>query len=224
MGHAIKTLLLQPLTRWLLANRAAIVILLAMMAPPSWPFVKANVQEIAQIGSASTGDAAELYKIYSLVRSARRDTDDGWAWQIAKTVMDESKRYTIDPLLVLAVIGVESDFNHTAMSVKGAKGLMQLRPLAAKDSAEERRSSWGDKRIPNTPPLYDPVLNIKLGISYLDSMKRSFGDTKLALAAYNHGPTWIKSRIAEEQRVPLGYATRVLSTHQRYRQDTLLAD
>jgi soluble lytic murein transglycosylase-like protein len=209
---------------WLLARRAAFFILLAMMAPPSWPFVKGAAQGIAQIGSASAEEATELFKIYSLVRRARPDTDDGWGWQIAKTVLDESKRYAMDPLLVLAVIGVESDFNHTAMSVKGAKGLMQLLPLAAKESAEERRSMQGDKRIPETPPLYDPVLNIKLGISYLDSMKRSFGDTKLALAAYNHGPTWIKSRIAEEQRVPLGYAKRVLSAHERYRQDTRQAD
>jgi soluble lytic murein transglycosylase-like protein len=224
MGHVEKTLSLQSLANWLLARRAAIFILLAMMAPPSWPFVKGAAQGIAQIGSASAEEATELFKIYALVRSARRDTDDGWAWQIAKTVLDESKRYAMDPLLVLAVIGVESDFNETAMSVKGAKGLMQLRPLAAKASAEERRSSWGDKPIPNTPPLYDPVLNIKLGISYLDSLQRSFGDTKLALAAYNHGPTWIKSRLAEEQYVPLGYAKRVLSTHQRYRQDTRQAD
>lgn len=224
MGHVIKTPSLQPLTSRLLARRAAIFVLLAMMTPPSWPFVKGTAQGIAQIGPASAGEAAELFKIYSLVRSARRDTDDGWAWQIAKTVLDESRRYAMDPLLVLAVIGVESDFNHTAISQKGAKGLMQLRPLAAKVSAEERRSVQGDKRIPETPPLHDPVLNIKLGISYLDSMKKSFGDTKLALAAYNHGPTWIKSRIAEEQRVPLDYATRVLSTHQRYREGVLQAD
>jgi len=224
MGHVIKTLLLQPLTSWLLANRAAIVILLAMMAPPSWPFVKGAAQGIVQIGSASAGEAAELFKIYSLVRRARPDTDDGWGWQIAKTVLDESKRYAMDPLLVLAVIGVESDFNHTAISLKGAKGLMQFRPLAAQVSAAERRSLQGDKRITKTPRLHDPVVNIKLGVHYLDSLKRDFGDTKLALAAYNHGPTWIKSRLAEERRVPLGYAKRVLSTHERYRQDTRLAD
>lgn len=224
MGLGKKVLDLQAVIRWVLARRVALVILLVMMIPPSWPFVKATGKAATEDGYSTDFEAAELFKIYSLVRRARPDADDGWAWHVAKTVLDESWRHAMDPLLVLAVIGVESDFKDTAISVKGAKGLMQLLPVAAQVSAQERRAMWGDKRIPETPPLYDPVLNIKLGISYLDFLRKSFGDTKLALAAYNHGPTWIKSRIAEEQHVPFGYARRVLYTHQRYRQDTLQAD
>ena len=219
MGSVKKALILQPVAQRILAQRATLFLLLLLLLPPTWPFVKGNGGRVERAGYPVTEEAAELFKIYSLVRNAKREPDDGWIWQIAKTVMDESRRHTMDPLLVLAVIGVESDFDHTAISHKGAKGLMQLLPLAAQASAEERKYLLGDKDIPKTPPLYHPVLNIKLGVSYLDSLKKDFGDTRLALAAYNHGPTWIKSRIAEEQRVPLGYAMRVLSTYRRYRQD-----
>ena len=219
MGSVKKVLILRPVAQRILAQRATVFLLLILLLPPTWPFVKGNLDRVERAESSVTGEAAELFKIYSLIRNARRDPDDGWIWQIAKTVMDESRRHTMDPLLVLAVIGVESDFDGTAVSIKGAKGLMQLLPIAAQASAEERRSLLGDKDIPETPPLDNPVLNIKLGISYLDSLKKSFGDTRLALAAYNHGPTWIRSRIADEQRVPLGYTTRVLSTYQRYRED-----
>ena len=219
MGKVEKSFILQPVAQRILAQRATLFLLLLLMLPPSWPFVKGNGGRVERAGYPVTEEAAELFKIYSLVRSARQDTDDGWVWQIAKTVMEESQRHMMDPLLVLAVIGVESDFNHTAISLKGAKGLMQIRPFVAEAVAGDRKSLWGDERIAKTPPLYDPTVNIKLGVFYLDTLQKDFGDTKLALAAYNHGPTRIKSQIAEEQRVPLGYATRVLATYQRYRED-----
>ena len=151
---------------------------------------------------------------------------DHWAWGISRTILDESRHHAFDPLLVLAVIAVESGFQDTAASAEGARGLMQIQPYVARALAEQWRSLYRtDKHlIEELPNLDDPTVNIKLGVFYLHSLKKSFPDLKLALTAYNRGPTEVKNRLAEEEVVPLEYAMRVLSTYQSYRRDTRQAD
>ena len=80
----------------------------------------------------------------------------------------------VSPALVLAVIGIESAGNSTAVSTAGATGLMQLIPDTA-------------KRFGVTD-LTDPVQNIKGGVAYLDWLMGQFNrDPVMVLAAYNAG-------------------------------------
>lgn len=86
----------------------------------------------------------------------------------------EASRLSLDPHLIHAIVTVESAFNRTAVSPKGARGLMQLMPNTG------RRFGLVDP--------FDPRDNIAAGSAYLKHLLSLFkGDLKLALAAYNAG-------------------------------------
>ncbi|HBT96194.1 MAG TPA: hypothetical protein DEB25_00350 [Desulfobulbaceae bacterium] len=86
-----------------------------------------------------------------------------------------ASRYSLDPLLIKAIIQTESAFNVRAVSRRGAQGLMQLMP----DTAREL--------FVRNP--FDPHQNIVGGSRYLRSLLDTFGENlALSLAAYNAGP------------------------------------
>ena len=91
-----------------------------------------------------------------------------------KDILRAAKQHDVDPDLVKAVIKVESNFNSSAISRKGAMGIMQLMP----DTAE-------GYSVDNP---FNPKENIDGGTKYLKKLIEMFGgDLKLALAAYNAG-------------------------------------
>jgi soluble lytic murein transglycosylase len=116
--------------------------------------------------------------------------------------------------LVLALIIVESSFYSKATSSKGAKGLMQLRPDVAKVLAKEVGIAWDEEKA-----IYDPGVNIQLGLYYLSRLILQFKDLKVALAAYNFGPTYIKERIELGMTLPTGYADKVMRKYRRLTQE-----
>jgi len=85
------------------------------------------------------------------------------------------------PTLVKAVMQVESAGKPKAVSPKGAAGLMQLMPGTAKDLGVTDR--------------FDPQQNVEGGSKYLQQQLAKFGDSKLALAAYNWGPDNVSKAI-----------------------------
>jgi soluble lytic murein transglycosylase len=128
--------------------------------------------------------------------------------------------YNVDPNMAAAVLEAESSGRPRAVSSAGALGLMQLMPPTADELARE--IGLGP---PSKDDLFDPSLNIRLGVYYLSKLRRRFGDEReLVIAAYHAGPTrvdaWRKSRadlaapdIVDEIAFPQTrkYVTRVLS-------------
>ena len=101
-----------------------------------------------------------------------------------KPIMQSAAQlHNLDVELLQALIAAESGFNMTAISPKGALGLMQLiGPTAARYGVQ------GDRRTTQQQKLFDPSINIHAGSRYLRDLLNLFkGQLDLALAAYNAG-------------------------------------
>jgi len=107
--------------------------------------------------------------------------------------------YGVDPILVQALIQVESNYQPRARSSKGAMGLMQLMPSVAREY-----------RVKNA---YDPASNIDAGVRKLKSLIDVMqGDLKLALAAYNAGEATVsKFGGVPPYRETQTYVTKILA-------------
>jgi hypothetical protein len=123
----------------------------------------------------------ELEIFQQIIRHSR--IDQPLALKLASIINSESKKYDIDPYLILSIIQVESRFSPTAVSHKGARGLMQLMPTTGRYVANKY-----DLPLKNTRSLFDPATNIRLGIAYLSYLENIYGNMDYALFAYNHGP------------------------------------
>ena len=112
-----------------------------------------------------------------------------------------AEAHGVDPLLVQALIQVESNYQPRARSPRGAMGLMQIMPSVAREY-----------RVRNA---YDPAANIDAGVRRLKSLIDTWG-TELALAAYNAG----EGAVAKFNGIPpyretQNYVSRILALVQR---------
>ncbi len=141
------------------------------------------------------------YKLY--IRTANK-TPSEYINKYDDVISRASRQFGVDPFLIKAVIKAESDFDHQAVSHKGAQGLMQLMP----DTADEI----------NVEDPFDPEENIFGGTWYLSHLLKRFNnDKKLALAAYNAGP----EKVEAHRGVPpipesKAFVKRVMNYYQLY--------
>jgi soluble lytic murein transglycosylase-like protein len=104
-------------------------------------------------------------------------------WRIAETAATSfvsiayraGKRHSVDPVLILAVVAIESRYNPVAESVAGAKGLMQIIP---KYHLDKLLDHGGEEA------LLDPEVNIHVGAQILREYVRRLGDQEAALQRY----------------------------------------
>jgi soluble lytic murein transglycosylase-like protein len=89
----------------------------------------------------------------------------------------------VDPLLVLALIQVESSYRPHVVSEAGAVGLMQLREPTLRRELERAGLPSADPR--------DPEVSVRAGVRYLRRLIDAFGPLDTALMAYNAGPNRI---------------------------------
>ena len=129
--------------------------------------------------------------------------------ELAEVIYDEAVRYNHDPKFILALIVIESSFQNWSVSEQGAKGLMQIMPYVAESLAQELGIEWGGDRT-----LFNPYLNIRMGSYYLFQLVKEFNDLRIALAAYNYGPTYIKGLKEKNERIPTNYFYRIRTVYQ----------
>jgi soluble lytic murein transglycosylase len=133
---------------------------------------------------------------------------------VGRAIAEEARRAGYDALLVLAVIDVESEFDEGAVSPRGARGLMQIRPSTLQFLTEKEGLRLSPEEVGA-----DPALSVRLGIRYLRSLQDRFGgDLELALMAYNAGPDRIRQAFrARELDAFRFYPRRVKRQFVRFR-------
>ena len=115
-------------------------------------------------------------------------TRDARAYRLAYPVIDQSelvrqaRARSIEPTLVAAIIRQESSFNPRAVSVAGARGLMQVMPTVGQQVARSLGYPLWDAGL-----LFDPDANLELGVTHLAGSIRQYDDLGRVLAAYNAG-------------------------------------
>jgi soluble lytic murein transglycosylase-like protein len=134
------------------------------------PHARKAPAEKASAGSDLNRNSAALR-----AANSAQPTEPVGAEVLHKIVQETAHKHNVDPALVSAVISTESNWNTSAISRKGAQGLMQLVP--------ETAQHFG---VYNP---FDPAQNVDAGVRYLSMLlERYSGDLPKALAAYNAGP------------------------------------
>lgn len=117
-----------------------------------------------------------------------------------KNLFDQaSQEFEIEPSWALAVTRQESAFLDVARSGAGARGLMQLMPATARETARKANIP-----LSSLDRLNEPDINVRLGSAYLAQMQRQFGNNRVhATAAYNAGPGRVRQWLAARGHLPL---------------------
>lgn len=144
-----------------------------------------------------------------------------------ETVLKYSRKYNVDPYFALSVMREESLMNPEIVSSAQAIGLMQIIPETGRDLGKILHRRDIDKQ-----KLFDPEVNINLGILYLSRLFKEYkGNIYYVLCAYNAGPKALKKWIGRRQpnddidefieRIPYGetrmYVKRVMNTYLTYK-------
>jgi len=164
--------------------------LFAVMALPSerhllrttLPEFVADAAEAASAGSSGTVRSEVLETLQELEQRALAEFISR-RWRIAETAATSfvsiayraGKRHSVDPVLILSVMAIESRYNPVAESVVGAKGLMQIIP---KYHLDKLLDHGGEEA------LLDPEVNIHVGAQILREYYRRLGDQEAALQRY----------------------------------------
>jgi soluble lytic murein transglycosylase-like protein len=133
-------------------------------------------------------------------------------------VYENGTNFGYDPLLVLAVIHVESVFDPDALGkyrsgeLSGALGLMQIKFETAKKVAR-------DLGIVLSSPedLMQPEINVPLGIAYLTRLTAQFKSFRLGVIAYNLGPGAVIQSLSTNTPLPPTYYAKALRSYYRLR-------
>jgi soluble lytic murein transglycosylase len=131
---------------------------------------------------------------------------------IAEIVYNESSKKKVDYRLVLAIMKIESNFRQDAVSRKGARGLLQVKPSHAKYIAQDIGVDWvGDAT------LHEPENNIKIGVHFFSQLIDDFENINMALHAYHVGPTKLRAIVTDKKKPQKRFLNLVLDEYDRNR-------
>jgi len=135
---------------------------------------KLDTKEVRETEEYRDGLAAYIQSVNDNVTNAE-------AVEIVDSIMNSADKYNVDEKLVMAIAHTESTYYRNAVSHADYKGLMQTGDVLAEEAGYTPQQ------------LFDPKVSIDVGTNYIDEQLDEFGDTRLALTAYNQGPGTVYS-------------------------------
>jgi len=135
----------------------------------------------------------QLYKNFATKSGKRNLSHRFWKYffplAYRDAVASNAKYRNVDPYFITSIMRQESLFNRKALSPAGARGLMQIMPATGKKlypKGELNKPFVSDE-------LFEPDLNIRLGVKYLSQLDKRFGGNGThILISYNAGPHILK--------------------------------
>ncbi|HQL90457.1 MAG TPA: transglycosylase SLT domain-containing protein [Syntrophales bacterium] len=131
--------------------------------------------------------------------------------EVARTMYDAARRYDVDYRLVLAVIDAESNFRHNVVSDAGAVGIMQVKPVVAREFSDEVGIPY------RRDVLQCPHANVRFGVYYLSWLSRHYDNEYAVLYAYNVGFTRARQNMQRNSEPKTGYTRKVMEEYERNR-------
>jgi soluble lytic murein transglycosylase-like protein len=154
----------------------------------------------SQLAQGETVSPAEdsRYRALSDSVARRYRVSQEMAYDLVHLAHTVGQQHGLDPLLIIAIIAIESRFNPIAESLNGAKGLMQIIPRYHTAKLAE----YGGEKA-----LFDPIVNVRIGSRILKDYLRLTGNIGRALQMYAGAPG-----DADD------YTTKVMNEQQRLKQ------
>ena len=150
-----------------------------------------NIQKGSEILAAEVATNIERYDFaiqVSKIASYQKRFHNTYNYPIISTPKTINKRKIPESAFILSIIRQESEFDLSANSHAGAKGLMQLMPYTAKLVSKQAKLPYSKSRLTT-----DPEYNINLGSHYIAGLILQYdGAYPFATAAYNAGPNRVK--------------------------------
>ncbi|MGH8778079.1 transglycosylase SLT domain-containing protein [Paraburkholderia sp.] len=135
------------------------------------PFAASDLHDDTHNDTAALASSDIVTMLREQFRVARNDSV-----RIADAVLNEAQHQAMSPVLLLAVMSIESGFDRHAVSSAGARGLMQILPSAH------------PRLIAHAKDLSDPTVNVRIGSTILrDYLDAADGDLDAALFRYSGG-------------------------------------
>lgn len=172
-----------------------------------------QLQELTGMISNEVKREFYITKAVNIISKNNSTLDSKSIYEISKAIYEESIKYNFNPLLITAIIKIESNFDPKAVSDSYAYGLTQVRRFIAPELAKNIGIEWDGAE----KTLFDPVKNIKIGVYYLSVLNRDFNDLKTAIIAYNQGPYNVQERLTNNQELPSNYVDKVLNYYANLR-------
>jgi hypothetical protein len=166
------------------------------VSDPAGPGDTVNAKALTEEDSKLIGTAAEQKRVTAWIAKRYRVAGDATNMLVSAAYLN-AKEMKLDPLLILAVMAIESRFNPFAESPVGAQGLMQVMSKIHKEKFEDH---GGIKAALN------PVANIKVGSMILKEYVRRGGSVEAGLKMY------VGAAAMENDQ---GYGSKVLSEYRR---------